>query len=172
MGSSFSSNNPEYNSAASNWQRAYDQTSAAIDKYRGNAGYQNSLEQGATGASFASQGAARKASSMASTAGLTKSAAAARGAEAASQGYYDAFNNQQQIASDFGNKYVDARMEGLQALNNKMNLALQHKDQTYNMAWGNLANGLGIAGSFISGMSSDATLKNYYKISEKYKKER
>jgi len=171
MGTQFSSSNPEYNSAASNWQRAYDQTSAAIDKYRGNLGYQNSLGQGAMGANFASQGAARKASSMANTAGLTKSAAAARGAEAASQGYYDAFNNQQQIASDFGNKYVDARMESMQALNNRMNQALQHKDQTYNMAWGNLANGLGIAGSFISAMS-DSTLKNYYKISEKYKKER
>ena len=162
MGSTrLSSNNPEYNSAASNWQNAYDQTTAAIDKYRGNAGYQNSLEQGATGANFASQGAARKAASMSNTAGLTKSAAASMGSEAAANGYYDAFNNQQQIASDFGNKYVDARMEGLQALNNRMNQALQHKDQTYNMA---------IIGSAISGVSSDATLKNYYKISEKYKR--
>ena len=168
MGSTrFGSNNPEYNSAASNWQNAYDQTTAAIDKYRGNAGYQNSLEQGATGANFASQGAARKASSMASTAGLTKSAAASMGSEAAAGGYYDAFNNQQQIASDFGNKYVDARVEAMQALNSRMSQALQHKDQTYNMAWGNAANVMGIIGTAIK---SDATLKNYYKISEKYKR--
>lgn len=171
MGSNFSSNNPEYNSAADNWQKAYDQTSAAIDKYRGNAGYQNSLSQGRVGADIMSQGAANKAAATAKSSGLSAASAARAGSDSAANGYYDAFNNQQQIASDFGNKYVDARMEGMQALNNRMNQALQHKDQTYNMAWGNLANGLGIAGSFISAMS-DSNLKNYYKISEKYKKER
>ena len=168
MGSTrFGSNNPEYNSAAEDWQRAYDQTSAAIDKYRGNAGYQNSLEQGKIGAQTASVGAEQSGARTARTGGMSAAAASAMGSSQGAKGYYDAFNNQQQIASDFGNKYVDARMEGLQALNNRMSQALQHKDQTYNMAWGNVANTMGIIGTAIK---SDATLKNYYKISEKYKR--
>lgn len=172
MGSSrMGSADPEYNTQARYYKNLRSQYEDALSNYTGNAGYQNSVNQAAYGANMASQGAARKASSMASTAGLTKSAAAARGAEAASQGYYDAFGQQQNAAYQSGLSNVQGYNQEMQNQLGLMQTQQKQKEAEYNRSWGNVGNSLGIAGSFISAMS-DATLKNYYKISEKYKKER
>lgn len=172
MGSKrFGSNNPEYNSAASNWQRAYDATSDAVNKYTGNAGYQNSIEQGKIGADYASRGAAINALGAARSAGVSKSRAATMGAEQGAKGYYDAFNSQQQQAGSLGTATVNAQNQLLQSDRDRMQSALQHKQDTYNYAWGNIGNTLGIFGSITSAMS-DSNLKNYYNISEKYKRKK
>ena len=170
MGSTrFGSQDPEYNTQANYYKNLRGQYDDSLNRYTGNAGYQNSVNQASYGANLASQGATRKAASMASTAGLTKSAAAARGAEAASQGYYDAFGQQQGAAYQSGLSNVQGYNQEMQNQIGLMQTQQKQKDAEYNRAWGNLGNGLGIAGSFISAMS-DATLKNYYKISEKYKR--
>ena len=167
MGSTrrMSSADPEYNAQAAYYKNLRGQYEDSLSNYTGNAGYQNSVNQATYGANLASQGAARKASSMASTAGLTKSAAAARGAEAASQGYYNAFGQQQNAAYQSGLANVQGYNQAMQNQGNLMQMQQQQKDAEYNRAWGNVGNSLGIAGSFISAMS-DANLKNYYKISE------
>lgn len=172
MGSTrMGSADPEYNAQAKYYNNLRSQYEDSLNNYTGNTGYQNSVNQAAYGANMASQGAARKASSMASTAGLTKSAAAARGAEAASQGYYNAFGQQQGAAYQAGLANAQGYNQEMQNQIGLMQTQQKQKEAEYNRAWGNVGNALGIAGSFVSAMS-DSTLKNYYKISEKYKKER
>ena len=155
MGSTrWGSNSPEYNKSARKLYEYQDQLQNSINNYSGNAGYQNSLEQAAYGANIASQGATRKAASMASTAGLTKSAAAARGAEAASQGYYDAFNQQQNNAYQSGIANIQGSNNIIQNQNQLSQLALQHKKDTYAYSWNNMRFAINSAGDLLGSLGN------------------
>lgn len=170
MGSTrFGSQDPEYNTQADYYKNLRGQYEGSLNKYTGNAGYQNSLEQGKVGANIASIGAEQSAARTARTSGMSSAAASAMGGSQAAKGYYDAFGQQQNAAYQAGLSNVQGYNQAMQNQQNLMQMQQKQKDAEYNRAWGNVGNSLGIAGSFISAMS-DSTLKNYYKISEKYKR--
>jgi len=167
----FGSRDPEYNTQARYYKNLRGQYEDSLSNYTGNTGYQNSLEQGRIGADLMSQGTANKAAATAKSSGLSAASAARAGADSAANGYYDAFGQQQGAAYQAGLANVQGYNQAMQNQGNLMQTQQKQKDAVYNRAWGNVGNSLGIVGSFISAMS-DSTLKNYYKISEKYKKER
>lgn len=172
MGSTrFGSQDPEYNTQAEYYKNLRGQFEGSVNQYTGNAGYQNSIEQGKQGAQTASVGAEQAAARSARTGGMSSAAASAMGSSQAAKGYYDAFGQQQNNAYQAGQANVNAYNQAMQSQGNLMQTQQKQKDAEYNRAWGNVGNGLGIAGSFIS-MFSDSNLKNYYKISEKYKKDK
>lgn len=170
MGSKFGSQDSRTNTQNKYNDQLRQQNLNAINQYTGNAGYLNSINQGAMGAAYASQGAASQAAGAARTAGMSKAEAASVGADAAAQGYYNAFAGQQGAASNAGNSAVSSTGQAQQNQLNRTQLSMQQKDAEYNRAWGNVGNALGIAGSMVS-MFSDSNLKTYYKLSSKYKRE-
>lgn len=170
MGSTrFGSQDPEYNTQANYYKSLRGQYGDSLNNYTGNAGYQNSLEQGKIGAQTASIGAEQSAARTARTGGMSAASASAMGSSQAAKGYYDAFNQQQNAAYQSGLSNVQGYNQAVQNQGNLMQTQQKQKDSEYNRSWGNLGNGLGITGSFFSAMS-DSNLKNYYKISEKYKR--
>ena len=100
---------------------------------------------------------------------MSAASASAMGGSQAAKGYYGAFGQQQGAAYQAGLSNVQGYNQEMQNQINLMQTQQKQKEGEYNRAWGNVGNSLGIAGSFMSAMS-DATLKNYYKISEKYKR--
>lgn len=170
MGSTrFGSQDPEYNTQANYYKNLRGQYENSLNKYTGNAGYQNSIEQGKIGANIASIGAEQSAARTARTGGMSAASASAMGGSQAAKGYYGAFGQQQGAAYQAGLSNVQGYNQEMQNQINLMQTQQKQKEGEYNRAWGNVGNSLGIAGSFMSAMS-DATLKNYYKISEKYKR--
>ena len=170
MGSTrFGSQDPEYNTQAEYYKSLRGQYDDSLNKYTGNAGYQNSLEQGKIGAQTASVGAEQAAARTARTGGMSAASSSAMGSAQGAKGYYDAFNQQQNAAYQSGLSNVQGYNQAMSNQLGLMETQQKEKDAEYNRAWGNVGNTLGIVGSFISA-ASDANLKNYYKISEKYKR--
>lgn len=172
MGSTrWGSKDQEYDTQLNYYKNLRGQSENSLNNYTGNAGYQNSLEQGKIGAQTASIGAEQAAARTARTGGMSSAAASTMGGAQAARGYYDAFGQQQNAAYQSGLSNVQGYNQAMQNQGNLMQQLQRQKDSEYNRAWGNVGNVLGIAGSITSAIS-DSNLKNYYKISEKYKKER
>ena len=141
-----------------------------MNKYTGNAGYQNSLTQAGKGAAVESESAGAQAQSQARQAGMSKAQAAAMGANNASEQYGKSFTDQQAKAADQGNTAVDAQST------NVSNASTEYQNK-YNRAWGNVGNSAGIAGSLVGGIvrsaaACDENLKDYYKLSDRYSSRR
>ena len=150
MGSTrWGSNSPEYNKSARKSYEYQDQLQGSINNYSGNAGYQNSLEQGKIGAQTASIGAEQAAARTARTGGMSSAAASTMGGAQAAKGYYDAFNQQQNNAYQSGIANIQGKNSLVQNQNQLSQLALQHKKDTYAYSWNNMRFALNSAGDLL-----------------------
>lgn len=155
MGSTrWGSNNPEYNRSSKKAYEYQDQLQNSINNYSGNAGYQNSLEQGKIGAQTASIGAEQSAVRTARTGGMSSAAASTMGGAQAAKGYYDAFGQQQNAAYQSGIANIQGRNSLVQNQNQLSQLALQHKKDTYAYSWNNMRFALNSAGDIMGAVAN------------------
>lgn len=138
---------------------------ALNSQYTGNAGYQNSLQQGLQGANVLSGQAGNQALQAARNTGMTKAQAAAMGTGAASNAFGNNFTNQQSMAANQGMNAINANM-GLanqQAqLSNQYNQNATMAQNEAQRKTGNAANELqtginaaGALGKFLTGLSDE-----------------
>lgn len=100
---------PEYKNAFSQSGESIGQTQDLADKYTGNEGYENTLEQAGKGASTLANQAVGTATSGARQAGMSKAQAAAMGLQSGNQAYANAFQGQQGMAQGMGNQAISAQ---------------------------------------------------------------
>lgn len=159
---------------------------SASDKYTGNTGYQNSLNQGKIGAQEAAKGAQAQSSTAARNSGMTKSQAAAMGSQQNAASYLNSFSDQQNKAYQAGMDNVSVQKGKLDNSTNSMNSfanAYAGQQQAQTNAQNNLIGaGLAAAGSMAAAVS-DHNLKedvvnvssntdrldNYKRLSKKVK---
>lgn len=111
----------------------------AVNKYTGNAGYQNALKQAKQGAALTSGLAGQQAQMTARNAGMSKAQAAMMGANSAASAYGNNFTNQQNLATNAGNQNVYG-MQGLTSATQFIPSSQQaEKQYQYDRARQNLA---------------------------------
>lgn len=127
-----------------------------VNQYTGNAGYQNALSQGLSGAAATANQAGSQAQTAARNSGMSKAQAAAMGANQAANAYGDNLANQQSMAGQFGN-------QALQANDNLYNR--QYDRGKYNVQM--IGNALQSGGSLLTGFLSDEKCKEFSDIPSK-----
>lgn len=131
-------------------------------KYTGNQGYQNSIQQGLSGANVTAANAGNQATSAARNAGMNRARAAQLGAENASNAYSNNFANQQNMAANMGNQAIGANQALTSGYMGQTGLAQGEKQNVY----GRAANNAGIIRDVASGVGglltalSDERCKN------------
>lgn len=128
-------------------QNALNGYQASLNLFTGNAGYQNSLQQGMRGADVASSGASRQAAKSARTTGASAGAASDIAAQKASEGYYQQLQPQQQSAAQMGL----ANLGGYKDLHS---LALNQTAADFGYDWTKLKNYMNLAGTLIGTMGN------------------
>lgn len=161
---------------------------SASNKYTGNAGYQNSINQGKIGAQEAAKGAQAQSSTAARNSGMTKSQAAAMGSQQNATSYLNSFSDQQNRAYQAGMDNVSVQKGKLDnstaAMNSFASTAAGQKQAEQNYGKDLLGAGLTAVGSAVAA-ASDHNLKenivdvstsaasdkldNYRKVSKKVK---
>lgn len=150
MSNMTSNSSAGYTSAMDNYNRLNAQMEAQAKQYTGNAGYQNSLKQAALGAGQLASGMGAAIQNNARNAGMNKAQAAAMGANSMNNAYANNFQNQQNQAATQGQNAYSATNQI--AGNNLQGANLESNEQQnrYQRAWGNLGNGLSMAGNAIT----------------------
>lgn len=134
-----SDSSKEYKQGMNQYGNALTNQGQAINKYTGNTGYQNALEQAKQGAAMTAGLAGQQAQQAARNAGMSKAQAAMLGANQAATAYGNNFNNQQNIATNAGNQNVYG-MQGLTSATQFIPSSQQaEKQNQYNRAQQNLA---------------------------------
>lgn len=156
---------------------------SASDRYTGNTGFQNSINQGKIGAQEAAKGAQAQSSTAARNSGMTKSQAAAMGSQQNAASYLNSFSDQQNKAYQAGMDNVSVQKGKLDNSTNSMNSfanAYAGQQQAQTNAQNNLIGaGLAATGSAVAALS-DCNLKenvvdvsdrldNYKRLSRKVK---
>lgn len=159
---------------------------SASNKYTGNSGYQNSINQGKIGAQEAAKGAQAQSSTAARNSGMTKSQAAAMGSQQNASSYLNSFSDQQNRAYQAGMDNVSVqkgKLDNSTASMNSFANAYAGQQQAQTNAQNNLIGaGLAAAGS-MAAAASDHNLKedvvnvssntdrldNYKRLSKKVK---
>lgn len=159
---------------------------SASNEYTGNAGYQNSINQGKIGAQEAAKGAQAQSSTAARNSGMTKSQAAAMGSQQNAASYLNSLSDQQNKAYQAGMDNVSVQKGKLDNSTNSMNSfanAYAGQQQAQTNARNNLIGaGLAATGSAVSALSDhnlkenvvdvssdNDKLDNYRKVSKKVK---
>lgn len=122
----------QYGNALTNQQQQ-------VNRYTGNAGYQNALEQAKRGAAMTAGLAGQQAQQAARNAGMSKAQAAMMGANSAASAYGNNFGNQQNIAQNAGQSAVSGAQGITGATQFLPSAAMQEKNNQYNRATQNLA---------------------------------
>lgn len=143
--SSGSSN--EYTQGIKQYGNALTNQQGAVNKYTGNTGYQNALEQAKQGAAMTAGLAGQQSQQAARNAGMSKAQAAMMGANTAASAYGNNFNNQQNMAMNAGNSAVSGLQGVTGATQFLPSSAMQEKNNQYNRATQNLATIGQIAGN-------------------------
>lgn len=150
MSNMTSNSSAGYTSAMDNYNRLNAQMEAQAKQYTGNAGYQNSLKQAALGAGQLASGMGAAIQNNARNAGMNKAQAAAMGANSMNNAYANNFQNQQNQAATQGQNAYSATNQiagnNLQGANTEAG----EQQNRYQRAWGNLGNGLSMAGNAIT----------------------
>ena len=152
------------------YKTAYNQTNDLLQnqknlnkQYTGNAGYNNAINQGLTGAAVTAGQAGQQATQAARNAGMTKGRAANLGASQAANAYGNNFANQQGMAMNAGNAAISAN-QGLanqyQGLANLAQSEAQRKFGNSAQQIGTIGNVLGNVGQGLVGLLSDENCKN------------
>ena len=159
---------------------------SASDKYTGNAGYQNSINQGKIGAQEAAKGAQAQSSTAARNSGMTRSQAAAMGSQQNAASYLNSLSDQQNKAYQAGMDNVSVqkgKLDNSAASMNSFANAYAGQQQAQTNAQNNLIGaGLTAAGSAVAALSdhnlkedvvdvstNNDKLDNYRKVSKKVK---
>jgi hypothetical protein len=123
-------------------------TSSAVNKYTGNAGYQNSLEQATKGAQVQANANVAQQKNALRNAGQSNAGAAILASQNVANQYNNAFNNQQSQAANMGQNAVNSKF--------------QLEQQQYQNNWNNVGQGLQLAGTAAQtiGMLSDENCKD------------
>lgn len=134
-----SDSSKEYKQGMSQYGNALTNQGQAVNKYTGNAGYQNALEQAKQGAAMTAGLAGQQAQNAARNAGMSKAQAAMLGANQAATAYGNNFNTQQNMAANAGNQNVYG-MQGLTSATQFIPSSQQaEKQNQYDRARQNLA---------------------------------
>ena len=157
---------------------------SASNKYTGNEGYQNSINQGKIGAQEAAKGAQAQSSTAARNSGMTKSQAAAMGSQQNATSYLNSFSDQQNRAYQAGMDNVAVQKGKLDnstaAMNSFAKMGADQKQAEVNSKNNLIGAGITAAGSTIAAFSdrnlkedvvdvSSNKLDNYRKVSKKVK---
>ena len=144
---------------------------SASNKYTGNAGYKNSINQGKIGAQEAAKGAQAQSSTAARNSGMTKSQAAAMGSQQNASSYLNSFSDQQNRAYQAGMDNVSVQKGKLDNSTNSMNSfanAYAGQQQAQTNAQNNLIGaGLTAAGSAVSALSDCNLKENVVDVSDR-----
>ena len=146
-----SDTNLETKNAIENQSKAIDNQTNAVKDYTGNAGYQNSINQGLQGAAVTANQAGAQAANAGRNAGMTKAQAAAMGAGNAANAYGQNFANQQSNAMNAGLQNVYGKQGITSAYSNLANTNMQAQNAAYGRANQNLGTIRDIAGG-VGGM--------------------
>lgn len=136
----------DYKNAFSDANSSINQQQEKADQYTGNAGYQNSLEQGAMGAGKIANQAVGTATSGARNAGMSKAQSAQMGLQSGNQAYANAFQGQQGIAQNMGQNAISAQQGVTSAKQGQAGQAASEKQSQYNRqadTYGRIASGAG-----------------------------
>jgi hypothetical protein len=142
-------------SGLSNYDSSRKKYQENINKYTGNEGYKNSLQQAGIGAQIAANNIIAQQKNALRNAGQTNSAAAILAANNVAQQYANQLNAQQNQAANMGQSAVSAQ-------GNNAQLNLQGDQQRYQNNWNNVGQGLQLAGTAAQtiGMLSDENCKD------------
>ena len=123
-------------------------TSSAVNKYTGNAGYKNSLEQATQGAQVQANANVAQQKNALRNAGQSNAGAAILASQNVANQYNNAFQNQQNQAANMGQNAVNSKF--------------QLEQQQYQNNWNNVGQGLQLAGTAAQtfGMLSDGECKD------------
>lgn len=108
-------------------------TSSAVNKYTGNAGYKNSLEQATKGAQVQANANVAQQKNALRNAGQSNAGAAILASQNVANQYNNAFQNQQNQAANMGQNAVNSKF--------------QLEQQQYQNNWNNVGQGLQLAGT-------------------------
>lgn len=146
-----SDSSTEYKEGMNQYGNALTNQGQAVNRYTGNAGYQNALNQAKQGAAMTAGLAGQQAQNAARNAGMSKAQAAMMGANQAATAYGNNFNNQQNMAANMGNQNVYG-MQGLTSATQFIPSSQQAEQQNrYNRASQNLAT-IGQTAANVGGM--------------------
>lgn len=144
---------------------------SASDKYTGNAGFQNSINQGKIGAQEAAKGAQAQSSTAARNSGMTKSQAAAMGSQQNASSYLNSFSDQQNKAYQAGMDNVSVqkgKLDNSTASMNSFANAYAGQQQAQTNAQNNLIGaGLAATGSAVSALSDCNLKENVVDVSDR-----
>lgn len=134
-----SGSSKDYTQGIQQYGNALTNQQGAVNKYTGNAGYQNALEQAKQGAAMTAGLAGQQAQQAARNAGMSKAQAAMMGANSAASAYGNNFGNQQNMAMNAGQNAVSGSQGVTGATQFLPSSAMQEKNNQYNRATQNLA---------------------------------
>ena len=134
-----SDSSTEYKEGMNQYGNALTNQNQAVNKYTGNQGYQNALEQAKQGAALIAGLAGQQAQNAARNAGMSKAQAAMLGANQASSAYGNNFNTQQNMATQAGSQNVYGTQGVTSATQFIPSMAQTEKNNQYNRATQNLA---------------------------------
>lgn len=129
----------DYTQGIQQYGNALTNQQGAVNKYTGNAGYQNALEQAKQGAAMTAGLAGQQAQQAARNAGMSKAQAAMMGANSAASAYGNNFAGQQNMAMNAGQNAVSGSQGVTGATQFLPSSAMQEKNNQYNRATQNLA---------------------------------
>lgn len=156
FGSNVDSNtSAETQNAINQYGNAINKQANINDKYTGNAGYQNSINQGLQGAAVTANQAGLQSQNAARNMGLSKGAAAMMGSQNAANAFGTNFTNQQGQAANLGQQAVQANAMNANQLSNLANINMQEQQNKYNRSAANAArvgNVIGNVGSTLTGL--------------------
>ena len=142
-----SDSSKEYKQGMNQYGNALSNQQQAVNKYAGNTGYQNALQQAKQGAAMSAGLAGQQAQQAARNAGMSKAQAAMLGANQAASAYGNNFGNQQAMASNMGNQAISGAQGITGATQFIPSMAQAEKQNQYNRATQNLATIGQIAGN-------------------------
>lgn len=134
-----SDSSKEYKQGMNQYGNALSNQQSAVNKYTGNVGYKNALEQAKQGAAMTAGLAGQQSQQAARNAGMSKAQAAMLGANQAASAYGNNFANQQNMATNAGNQNVYGTQGLTSATQFIPQSAMQEKQNQYNRATQNLA---------------------------------
>lgn len=142
-----SGSSKDYTQGIQQYGNALTNQQGIVNKYTGNQGYQNALEQAKQGAAMTAGLAGQQAQQAARNAGMSKAQAAMMGANSAASAYGNNFGNQQGMAANMGQNAVSGAQGITGATQFLPSSAMQEKNNQYNRATRNLATIGQIAGN-------------------------
>ena len=150
--------------SSTDYTKAYDQYLAALNaqnnaanQYAGNAGYQNTINQGLQGAAVTANQAGAQSQKAARNAGMSKAQAAAIGSAQAANQYGNNFANQQNLAQNSGNTAITSAQGLTSSSLSGAQLSSSEKQNEYNRAANNASMIADTVGSVAGGVAGALT---------------